>query len=131
MAKSFDVRTDGLREFRRDLKRLEPETDKQLRQELREVAAGVAAEASATAPRRTGRLAGSYRPFVTMRTAGIRSRLEYAGVIEYGGTISPKGTPIEIRRYEPITRAVERRTDRIVEQFSDAVERAAENVGWH
>jgi phage gpG-like protein len=129
--RDFDVRTEGLREFRRDLKRLEPQVAKELQQELREAVGKVTALAAGTAPRKTGGLARSYRPFVTLRTAGIRSNLPYAPVIEYGGTIRPKGTPIEIRRYEPVTRAVERQADRIVNQFGDAVERAADKTGWH
>lgn len=130
MAKNFAVNTTGLREFRRDLKRIGPELDKELRVELREAVNTVAAQAAATAPRKTGRLAASYRPFVNLRTGGVRSRLPYAGVIEYGGTIRPRGTDITIRRYAPITRAVEQQTERIVEQFGDAVDRAAHRAGW-
>jgi hypothetical protein len=124
------VNTDGLRDFRRDLRRLEPEVDKELRGELRDAVGKVAAIAALLAPRRTGTLARSYRPFVTQRTAGIRSTLPYAPVIEYGGTISPRGTDILIRRSEPVTRAVQRETDRIVDEFGDAVERAADQTGW-
>jgi hypothetical protein len=47
------------------------------------------------------------------------------------GTISPKGTPITIRRYEPVTRAVERRRDAIVDDIGDALETAALRAGWH
>ena len=130
MAKNFAVNTTGLREFRRDLRRIDAEVDKELRVELREAVGTVAAQAAATAPRRTGRLAASYRPFANLRTAGVRSRLPYAGVIEYGGTIRPRGTPIEIRRYAPITGAIKQHTERIVEQFGDAVDRAARNTGW-
>jgi hypothetical protein len=124
------VNTEGLREFRRDLKRLDPELDRQLRGELRDAVAKVAAQAALLAPRRTGTLAKSYRPFVTQRTAGIRSSLPYAPVIEFGGTISPRGTPITFRRAEPVTRAVMREADEIVESFGDAVERAADKTGW-
>jgi hypothetical protein len=52
-------------------------------------------------------------------------------VIEYGGTISPRGTDITIKRSEPVTRAVQRQTDTIVDAFGDAVERAADKTGWH
>jgi hypothetical protein len=126
----FHVRTDSLREFRRDLRRLSPELDKELRQEMRDVVGKVAAQAALLAPRRTGTLARSYRPFVTQRSAGIRSALPYAPVIEYGGTIAPRGVDITFRRSEPVTRAVMRETDQIVESFSDAVERAADQTGW-
>jgi hypothetical protein len=126
----FEVRTEGLRDFRRDLKRMDPQLDKELRVELRDAVVKVTARAALLAPRRTGALAKSYRPFVTQRQAGIRSSLPYAPVIEYGGTISPRGTDIVIKRSEPVTRAVERETDEIVDAFGDAVERAADKTGW-
>src|SRR5688572_25988668 len=102
MPKDFDVNTKGLREFRRDLKRLDPQVDRELRVELREAVGKVIVQAATTAPRLSGRLARSYRPFVTQRTAGVRSQLPYAGVHEFGGTISPRGTPITIRRSAPV-----------------------------
>src|SRR5215216_402629 len=117
MAKDFAVRTEGLTELRRGLRRMAPEVNRQLTRELRTAVGIVVAEAAATAPRRTGALARSYRPFVRGTTAGIRSTLPYAGVIEYGGTISPRGTEIRIRRYQPVSRAVERQAGQIVEQF--------------
>src|SRR3954465_1154146 len=106
MAKDFDVKVDGLRDFRRDLKRTDTEAAKALQKELRQAVGKVAIEAAATAPRKTGTLARSYRPFTRGNVAGVRSNLPYAPVIEYGGTIEPKGSPVHIRRYEPVTRAV-------------------------
>lgn len=130
MAKVFAVRTEGLREFRRDLRRLDPALDRELRIELRESIIKVAAQAALLAPRRTGELAASYRPYVRQNAAGIRSALPYAPVIEYGGTIRPRGVPIEFKRSLPVTRAVLREADTIVESFGDAVERAADKTGW-
>jgi len=124
------VGTDGLRELRRDLKKLDNDLAKGLTRELREEVAKVASEAGTLAPRLTGALADSYRPFVTARAAGIRSRLAYAPVHEYGGTISPRGADIVIKRSEPVTRAVIRQTDAIVDGFGDAVERSARKAGW-
>jgi hypothetical protein len=129
-AGSVHVETDGLREFRRDLKRLAPEVDKELRQEMRDAVVKVAAQAALLAPRRTGALARSYRPFVTQRSAGIRSALPYAPVVEYGGEISPRGTPIRFARRLPVTTAAEQYADRLVDEFGDAVERAADRTGW-
>jgi hypothetical protein len=131
VAKDFEVHTEGLRDFRRDLKHLDPQLDKELRVELREAVGKVTAQAALLAPRRTGALARSYRPFVMQRSAGVRSRLPYAPVIEYGGTIRPRGVPILIQRSQPVTRAVERQTEQIVSEFADAVDRAARKAGWH
>jgi hypothetical protein len=124
------VNTAGLREFRRDLRRLEPELDKELRKELRTAVAIIAARAASIAPRQSGALARSYRPFVTARSAGIRSALPYAPVIEYGGTISPRGAEIRFAQRLPVTTAVERYADKLVDDFGDAVERAADHTGW-
>jgi hypothetical protein len=124
------IETEGMRDLRRDLKRLDPEIDKELRVELRDTVKRVAEVASGLAPVRSGALARSYRPFVTTKSAGIRSALPYAPVIEYGGTISPRGTPITFDRSEPVTRAVMRQADRVVDEFGDALERAADKTGW-
>lgn len=124
------VHTEGLRTFRRDLKRLDPALDRELRKELRTGVAIVAARAAQIAPRQSGRLARSYRPFVTQSGAGIRSSLPYAPVIEYGGEISPRGTPIRFARRMPVTTAAEQYADRLVDKFGDAVERAADRTGW-
>lgn len=95
-------------------------------------AAGIAAEtARLLAPGRTGALAESYRAFTRGNVAGVRSPLPYAGVIEYGGTISPRGVPILIQRQAPITRAIERERDAIVERLGDGIEEAARRAGFH
>ena len=127
----YDVQVKGLADLRRDLRRLDQEALKEIRGALKDAADVVARDAATLAPRRTGRLAASYRPFTSGNVAGVRSRLPYAGVIEFGGTIRPRGVPIEIRRYEPVTRAVERQRDRVVEQVADGIEAAAKRTGWH
>jgi hypothetical protein len=113
MPKDFDVHVDGLRDFRRDLKKTDAEAAKALQRELKEAVGRVSIEAAATAPRKTGTLARSYRPFTRGNIAGVRSPLPYAGVIEFGGTITPKGAPVLIRR------------------FGDAIEQAARRAGWN
>lgn len=125
------VYVQGLREFRRDLKRLEPETAKLLRADIRAIAVRVAAEAQANAVRRTGTYARSIRPSVTARGASIGSRLPQAGVLHWGGTISPRGVPIVFPARPVISEAVDRNTDRLVHELGDAVETAALRVGWH
>jgi hypothetical protein len=124
------IGVEGLRDFRRDLRRLEPALDAELRKEMRRAVAIVAVRAGQIAPKQSGKLAKSYRPFITQRTAGIRSSLPYAPVIEFGGTISPRGTPITFQRMEPVTRAVEQYAAKLVDDFGDAVQRAADRTGW-
>lgn len=125
------VRVEGLREFQRDLKRLEPETAKLLRADIRAVGGRVAAEAQAAAPRRSGAYARSIRPYVTVRGVSVGSRLPYAGVVHWGGTISPRGVPIVFPARPVISEAVDRNTDRLVNELGDAVEQAARRTGWH
>lgn len=126
----YAVKVNGLAELRRDLRRLEPATLKEIQRTLKGAADVVAREAALLAPRRTGALAASYKPYTRGNRAGVRSNLPYAAVHEYGGTISPRGADILIRRSEPITRAVERQADTVVREIGDGIERAALQSGW-
>lgn len=131
MAQRAEVTVTGLRELRKDLRRLPGQTNKELSGELKRAIGPVLVQARSLAPQRTGRLAGSLKPFVLGTRVGIRSRLPYANVVHWGGTISPRGTPIRFPRTEFITRAVEAQDDRFVDAVGDAVERAAKRLGWH
>lgn len=127
------VHVEGLKEFRRDLKRLEPEVAKELGKDLKTIAGKVAAGASAAAQSFavTGEYARSIRPYVTGTKATVGSRLPQAGVLHFGGTIQPRGVPIVIKPRPVISIVLDRSTDRIVEEFGDAVEAAARLAGWH
>lgn len=125
------VRLEGFREFRRDLRKLEPEVEKQLRADVKVIAARIALEARGAAVKRTGKYAASIRPYVTAKGASIGSRLPQAGVLHFGGTIRPRGVDITITARPVISTAVDRQTDRIVDEMGDAIERAATRAGWH
>jgi hypothetical protein len=125
------VHLEGFREFRRDLRKLEPEVDKRFRADLKGIGARIAAEARSAAPTRTGAYARSIRPYVTAKGITVGSRLPQAGVLHWGGTIRPRGVDITIRARPVISEAVDRNTDRIVDSMGDAVEDAARNAGWH
>lgn len=129
--RDFAIKVKGLAELRRDLRATDREMLKEVQGALKDAAGIAAREAEATAPRRTGTLARSYRPFTRGNVAGVASTVPYAPVIEYGGTIKPKGSPIAIRRYEPVTRAIERQSEAIVERIGDGIEEAARRTGWH
>lgn len=126
------LRVEGLREFRRDLKRLSPELDRELAKEIKSAAQTVAREARADprTPRRTGRYANSIRVYAAKGGASVGSRLPQAGVLHWGGTIRPRGVPIEFPRRAVIFDAAERQSPRLVEDVGDAVERAARKAGW-
>lgn len=127
------VRIEGAKEFRRDLKRLQPEVEKLLRGDIKTIAAGVAGEAQARARSfaRTGKYERSIRPYVSGLKAQVGSRLPQAGVLHWGGTIKPRGVPIVFKSRPVISEALDRRTDKIVDEFGDAIEQAARRAGWH
>jgi hypothetical protein len=131
MAREVQIETQGLREFRRDLKRMEPAIDKELRADIKAAAARVLAQAKADAPKQTGALSDSLRVSLTARGASIYSRLPYAPVVHWGGTIEPRGAPITFRATEFISRAIEAGADRLLDDIGDGVERAANRAGWH
>lgn len=125
--RSSDVRIEGLREFRRDLKRVSQEANKQLAGEIKTATENVAAEARGHAVHRTGGYAASIRAY---SGGAVGSRLPQAGVLHWGGTIRPRGVAITFRRRPVVTDALERQTDRIVDAMGDAIERAARRAGW-
>jgi phage gpG-like protein len=124
------IRTENLAQLRRDLKRLDPLIDRELRDSIKEAADKVAVTAGALAPRDSGALQQSIRPFVSGAKASVGSTLPYAGWLEFGGTIRPRGVPITIRGSGFVGRAVEDHADQIVEDIGDGIDRAARRAGW-
>lgn len=130
MARSATVTLEGAAQLRRALRRITPETDKELAGELKSIADGVLDDARPAAPQLTGELAKSLRISVTQRRVTIYSLLPQAGVIHWGGTISPRGVPITFPRTEFVTRAAELQSARLVNQVGDAFDRAARKASW-
>ena len=124
------VRIEGLADLRRDLRRAEPQVRREVTRALKEGATVVAAAASPLAPRRSGTLAASYRAGASGNSAFVRSRVPYAGVVEFGGVIRPKGTPITIRPQPAVTRALSLKEDSIVERVGDALDGVFARTGW-
>lgn len=92
----YGVSIRGYSAFRRGLRRLDRDLDKQLGRYVREIAKDVRDEARRNAPRKSGALQKSIKHSVTQKRASLFSDLPYAAVQEWGGTIQPKGVPIEI-----------------------------------
>lgn len=124
-----ELEIKGLREFRRDVRRLDSDADKELRKELK--AAGDTVLRGADVPTRSGALKRSLRISVTAKGVSIYSNLPQAPVLHWGGEISPRGVPIRFPRTEFLSGALDRGADRLVEDISDSVERAAKRTGWH
>jgi hypothetical protein len=124
------VRVDGLRDLQRDLKALDPDVRREVTKALKEGADVVARATGPLAARRTGKLAGSFKPGASQMQAYVRSRLPYAGVLEYGGVIKPKGAPVTITAHPAATLALKRNEEKIVDHIGDAIERVASKHGW-
>ncbi len=125
------VRVEGLAALRRDLRRMQPDVLKEMRAVLKSTSVLVAQRARQNAPRRTGKLAGSYRAGTAGNTAFVRSRLPQAAVHEYGGTIRPRGAPIAIRRSAPMGRALRDSHEEVTDMLGDGLDNVATRHGWH
>ena len=79
------VDVDGLKAFRRDLKKYAPAVDKALRKRWREAMKPVIADARAHSPRKSGALARGIRPKITQSEISIVSTAPYARLFEFGG----------------------------------------------
>ncbi len=124
------VRVEGLADLRRDLRKLAPDTLKEMRGVLKEGAGIVAAAAGPLAARQTGRLAAGFRAGTAGNSAFVRNRVPYAGVQEFGGKIAPRGTPFQIKPHPAATRALELNAERIVDRVGDGIDRVAGRAGF-
>lgn len=125
------VEIENGREFLRELGRIDPNFQRELKDAIREGTGKVAVTAGARAPRDSGALAHSIRPYVSGVRASVGSTLPYAGVHEFGGSISPRGVPISIKASGFVGRAIDDHADEIVEDIADGFDRAAYRAGWH
>jgi phage gpG-like protein len=124
------VELKGARELRRALKQTHPAADKQLREELRDIGERIALVGARNAPRDTGALQRSIRPYVTARGVAVGSTLPYASVVHWGGTINPRGTDIRFERRPFLSDAIEDTADWALNQIADSFDRAARSAGW-
>lgn len=89
------LKVEGFAEFRRALKSVDTKWPKELRKGLNEVAEIVADEAATRVPERSGNLKRSIRERSTTKEGRVAmggGRVPYAGWIDFGGTIRPRGT---------------------------------------
>lgn len=124
------VHVEGLRALRRDIRKMQPDTVRELRKVIKDAAQIVAEEARTRAPVRTGRLAGSIRATTSGDKGIVRSPLPYAAVHEFGGTIRPKGAPIAIRGSHMVYGALDNKRDAVIDALGDGIENAARHNGW-
>lgn len=97
MAQGRVVAVRGTAELRAALKQVEDRLPREMRKVFNEAAKHVVRRARPGVPVRTGRLAGSIRPFSTQKVGrvgyGTYNAVPYQGFIEFGGQVGRSGTP--------------------------------------
>jgi hypothetical protein len=130
------VLVDGWDEFVKDLRRLEPDTRKELLKELGGVARGIAADAKARAPSRSQKLRGAIR--VRQRRGSpavvvLASEAPHARVVHFG-LRHPLFGDRDNWYPNPSVRflgdAVEAQRPKVVESIDAALNRALDRAGW-
>lgn len=128
------VRIEGLADLRRDLRAMGAKAEgRGLTRALRSGAEEVAAASPVRLNQRTGHsaLRAGYKAGAAGSRAYVRNRHPGAGPTEFGGVISPRGTPIRLKAQMPVSRALDAKTDSIVERVADAIDDLATQHGWH
>jgi len=128
--REFAVRTKGLGALNRSLGKISKDLKKESVGHLRSIAREVRDEAKPLTPVRSGALRSSLRYQASARGASVSSALPYAGLVEHGGTISPRGTPITFQSARMLGRAVQQNTDNIEEQLGDLLDQIGRRNGF-
>lgn len=124
MVEAAGLRVNGLNVFRRNLRRVNSDLPKGLTALHKELAATLVDAARDTAPRRTGRLASTIRPFGTQKAAAVgagKKAVPYAGPIHYGWparniTAQPFLTETIHRHQERLLRDYEQQLSAFIER---------------
>lgn len=128
------VKAPGLSKLRRDLKKIDKDLGRDATRHVREIAKSVRDEARSNLQERsknpTGAMARTIKHSVKSRGASIYSDHEGSGVQEWGGRISPRGTPIEISGKAYMRDAVVTKADDVAEQLGDLLDVIARRNGF-
>lgn len=90
------IKADGLAAFRRDLKKIDPELQKQLRVDLLAVGQLIARQVAGQVPKVSGRAAASIRAGVSGNSAyvqGGKATVPYYGWLDFGSRRPIEGRP--------------------------------------
>jgi hypothetical protein len=117
-----------MREFRRDLRAIDRTLPREVTKAERAAAAPIAAAARQLAPRRSGALVASIRPFANARQVGVSASVPYAGWIHWGGTISPRGVSMRRTGTSAGAKFVVKAADRQMNRFEWGLGQAIESV---
>jgi phage gpG-like protein len=141
------IQVDGLREFRRALKSVSPEAEKEVRDTLRTFGNRALAKAKRNSPVSPktkmvkgqpvapGSLRDSIKVSVTQREAALYSNSPYARAHEWGAggrgnsQMRPKGVPIKIPRSQMLGNAVYFYRNTLGYELANLVDKSAEKYG--
>jgi hypothetical protein len=128
------VNTVGLRKLQRDMRRMVPgsqlEVTKVVRSSVQPIAAAARRRTAAAGKVQTGQLRDSIRGTARGSRGSIRSRLPQAPVHEFGGTIAPRGVPIEIEKGNMVYGAIAEMRGEVETALMTGFERLARRNGW-
>lgn len=130
------IAVEGLREFQRDVRKLQPELRREVPTALREATERVVLPVSrARTPRRTGRLAASERVVARGNSVSITSRLPYANVVHWGGSAGRGHSPsrpgaVRFKASLFAVRAVEDTAGRLVGEIARELDHVFRRNGW-
>jgi hypothetical protein len=123
------VEIEGLRAFRRDLKRHEPILNRELQLRLRVLAQDLAGDVRS----RVGASSFSYRGYAS---AGLKATIRSSGqkphvakFLEFG--FHPRGSSTMVPGRNYVGEVLEQQEDRILREIDDSMDDAARKAGWH
>ena len=132
MANAPGVLTEGIKDLRRDMRALDKALPKELTKALKAAAEEVLPTARALAPKRSGRLASSLTASGAANRASIRSNLPYSNAVHWGTGARPnRPGPHNIRPTKFVVKAIDQKSNAVVDRLGDEIEALAKRHGWH
>ena len=129
------IQIENLAEFRRALKSISPQADKEFRTTLRNYGKRALTKARGNSPVKTGALRKSIKLSVTNKEAALYSNSPYARAHEWGtkggynSQVRPRGVPIEIPRSQMLGNAVYFYRNALGYDLANLVDKTAERYG--
>lgn len=131
MADHARIEIEGLVSFRAALRKAQDDAPKQMNAKIKTLMGPLASHAASLAPRRTGELASSGRPFTSGKIAGIQFSAAHAPVLEFAhkgryASLSPRWGPPARFAYK----ALDDEESRIRQEILATIEDVCKAQGW-
>ena len=124
------VAVEGLAQLRTSLRAIDRDALKEVQSVTKRAAEIVAVQSRTNAPHKTGKLSASIKARTSGNKGIVGSKLPYAKVHEFGGTIAPKGAPITIKASRYIDRALESKSDEVARELETGLDQVLTRHGW-